>query len=151
MTFTKRIAIAATLLFGLATGVNAQTPTSYPMVCRGGPNMFVSAKASNTPGAHVVVTISFRPAATGANQRMPAGGECAWADRALRPNEPRKLMLVDEGASFLETRCTQGQCRLRTSSGTTSQLLQWAIGGYPFQVSVYNDNQGHLRIIRVGP
>jgi hypothetical protein len=151
MTFTTQIAIAATLLTGLVTGVSAQTPASYPMVCRGGPNMFVSAKASNTPRAHVVVTIGFRPATAGASQRMPAGGECTWADRALHPNEPRKLMLVDEGARFLETRCTQGQCRLRTSSGTTSQLLQWAIGGYPFQVSVYNDNQGHLRITRVGP
>ncbi len=151
MNLIKYTAIAATLLAGSATLATAQQPTSYPMVCRGGPNMFISAKASNTRRAHAVITISFRPAATGSNQRMPASGECTWNDRALRGNEPHKLLLVDEGARFFETRCRQGRCTLRTSSGTTSQLLQWAMGGYPFQVSVYNDNQGHMRITRVGP
>jgi len=151
MRLNKYTAIGAAMLMALASGANAQTPASYTMVCHGGPNMFVSTKASRTAGAHVVVTISFRPAATGSNQRMPNGGECTWPARALRPNEPHKLMLVDQGASFFETRCTKGQCSLRTSSGTTSKLLKWAIGGYPFQVSVYNDNQGHMRITKVGP
>ncbi len=147
----RKTVLGAALMTALATGAAAQTPASFPLVCRGGPNMFVSAKAKNTPNAHVVITIGFRPAPAGANTRLPASGECSWADRALRPSEPQKLMLIDEGARFLETRCTEGQCSLRTSSGTTSQLLQWAVGGYPFQVSVYNDNQGHLRITRVGP
>lgn len=143
---------AASLMLAVtASGASAQTPTSYVMICHGGPNMFISAKAKKVPGANVVVSVSFRAAAVGSNQRMPRGGECAWPNRALYPNEPRKLLLVDEGATFFETRCQKGQCSLRTSSHSTSNLMKWAIGGYPFQVSVYNDQQGNMRITKVGP
>lgn len=65
---------------------DAGAAESYAMVCRGGGAMRLQFDTT-TPDMYVLFTAAPRAA----GQQQPGPGQCAWVDRPLRPNEPRKL------------------------------------------------------------
>jgi len=97
---------------------------SYPMTCRGGGALSVTSVGSTG------VQIRFQ-AARGAVSSGLAPGQCAWADRALRPGEPTTI------------------CDDRTRAAQYAGLL--ARSDKYVIVYVYNDNHGCMRVTRVGP
>ena len=61
----------------------AQTPSDFPMWCRG------TAGMASSSGKNLI--IDFTPAP----KRAPDGlepGQCSWLDRTLRPNEPTRIV-----------------------------------------------------------
>jgi hypothetical protein len=92
----KRQQVCLALVFGLIiSSTIAFAETSYPLVCKGGPNMKFSLSVN---GNSTTVFIRFKHASQGVGSKtVGAGwgtlkpGECAWVDRAVAPNEPEVI------------------------------------------------------------
>jgi hypothetical protein len=97
---------------------------SYPMTCRGGGALSVT--SVGTTGVQIRFQAARGPVSSGL-----APGQCAWADRALRPGEPTTI------------------CDVRTRAAQYAGLL--ARSDKYVIVYVYNDNRGCMRVTRVGP
>jgi hypothetical protein len=97
---------------------------SYPMTCRGGGALSVT--SVGTAGVQIRFQAARGPVSSGL-----APGQCAWADRALRPGEPTTI------------------CDVRTRAAQYAGLL--ARSDKYVIVYVYNDNRGCMRVTRVGP
>jgi hypothetical protein len=97
---------------------------SYPMTCRGGGALSVT--SVGTTGVQIRFQAARGPVSSGL-----APGQCAWADRALRPGEPTTI------------------CDDRTRAAQYAGLL--ARSDKYVIVYVYNDNHGCMRVTRVGP
>jgi hypothetical protein len=97
---------------------------SFPMVCRGGGGMRAEIQANGT------MRMFFTPAAQAANIAPPGPGQCIWLDRSFRPGEPAVLL---------------------TNFGAARVLVDSMVSGGPFNVHVFNNNQGAMQVTRVGP
>jgi hypothetical protein len=119
--------IAALTMLGAAMitpGSDAFAQESFPMVCRGGGGMRAEVFANGE------MRILFTPAAQAANVAPPRPGECIWLDRTFRPGEPAMLL---------------------STFGAARVLLDPMVQGSPFDVHVFNNNQGAMQVTRVGP
>jgi hypothetical protein len=67
---------------------DASAEQDYPMVCKGGGNMW--GEFSLYWGNIIVIYFDKSPQA--ASQQEPAPGTCAWLDRPISPQEPAKLV-----------------------------------------------------------
>lgn len=105
-------------------GSNAFAQESFPMVCRGGGGMRAEIFANGA------MRIFFTPAAQAANIAPPQPGQCIWLDRTFRPGEPPVLL---------------------STFGAARVLLDAMVAGGPFNVHVFNNNQGAMQVTRVGP
>ncbi|MBW4981302.1 hypothetical protein KZZ07_02005 [Mameliella sp. CS4] len=133
-----------------AGGLPAAAANSYVMTCRGGGDM-VAVVGQRVSNPHVFVEITFRPGTTGAGVQAPKPGECTWIDRGMGPGEPNKILFNDMGVAWTQTACNASGCSLRTPSVTAGRFVTWVQTGQPFQVHVYNDNNGHMLVTKVGP
>jgi hypothetical protein len=97
---------------------------SYPMTCRGGGALSVTGVGTNS------VQIRFQPGRGLATSGLTPG-QCTWADRALRPDEP--------------TTICDDRTRAAQYAGLLARSDQYVI------VHVSNDNLGCMRVARVGP
>lgn len=144
----------ALILAGLASlstlnTAPANAAQSYLMTCRGGGSMssVVGQRVSNP---HVFIEINYKRARQGSDFRAPRAGECAWADRGVRANEPTKIYFKDTGTKWAQTVCDSRGCRVKTPSRHITQLSNAINSGRSFQLYVYNDRNGKMIVTRVG-
>jgi len=82
------------VVFHLFSGSGvAQTPQSYPLVCRGGESLTIGI-APGERNIGFIFTRGTKPAGEGL-----APGECSWVDRGMYPNEPDRLSQHVEDSS----------------------------------------------------
>src|ERR1700687_1116241 len=89
----KRILLSAVIRLGMVAAIlqilsgseAVRAQQSYPLVCRGGANLPIG-PAPGERNFGFVFTRGTRPASQGL-----APGECSWADRGMRPEEPDRL------------------------------------------------------------
>ena len=125
----------------------AMAGEDWPMVCRGGGNMFVTATMFENNTAVVEVGFTRAPMGAGARQLLP--GTCAWPDRPIRADEPAKLQLALLGAARLEVRCSRGNCDLVTNS-QLDELFGVASVDTFFHLTVRNNGRGAFKVMRMG-
>jgi hypothetical protein len=80
----------------------AENPDNMLLFCRGGGKMTLhfAYRPINVGGDVVLLELSFQHAAHGAHQAPLAPGECAFADRALREDEPALLSVSGPAAGL---------------------------------------------------
>ena len=125
-------------------------PTSFTLVCRGGGNMRAVYGPRRSGGSDL--WIYFERASTGATQRQPGAGQCAWVDRALRETEPAKLQFTgeDQYISRLDITGTSKFKIVGVVGKDLEYLLEAVTSGDLFYVRCRNTRQ-ELTITRVGP
>lgn len=148
MNMLKVSSIFAALLVLAPQSAVAQA--SYVMTCRSGGNMQATAGVRGI-NPYVFVEIRFNRGTAGAAVRPPSPGECTWIDRAIGNGEPARILFVDTSAGSASTFCRAGDCRVSTTSQGTSKLMNLVKNSQPFQVRVYNDGAGNMRVTRIGP
>jgi hypothetical protein len=103
-------------------------------------------------GGGVDLWIHFEKATTGATQRQPGPGECAWIDRALRDSEPAKLLFRSD-EQYISRLDIMGTSRFKIE-GVVGRDLRYLLDalttGTVFYVRCRN-TVGELTITRVGP
>lgn len=117
------VALAAAAL----ASAPAAAQQSYPLTCRGGGKMGAIIR---TPSVMDVVFLAGQGAA---GSGAPRAGECRWLDRAFASGEPNKLAISGADA------------------GNMMYVLDALVRGGTFQVHVYNDGNGAMRVTRFGP
>lgn len=166
-TFGVLLLLAPALLPGSAA-LGAE-PRSYPMICKAGGDMLLAHDHGNQWGGHV--RVRFKKARQGASVRPPRAGECAWLDRGVRANEPKRLAFFFNNKQPFNTvlLCNANGCRYRStrsesnkmSARVSKYLLDAIQNGKTFHVHVYNcENERYchqsipgkyFQITRIGP
>jgi hypothetical protein len=133
------------VFFGLLAmkSVAHAEPQSYPMVCRGGPNM-VGEIATGSGRAMSFVYFQRGQQASSAGV-LP--GHCTWIDRGVGANEPAAICQQVTNARVRFT----GNSLLAVQPGSNSYLGDIGNPNRNFIVQVYNDGAGCMRVTRVGP
>jgi len=132
---------------GLAlSATSAAAVDAWQMKCQAGGNMQVVTTWSASEN-RTKTEVFFKRAPVGAQAQAPAAGSCAWLDRGINANEPRKLTYVSGGG--IEMRCSQRQCDAATTGSATLQLQAYVQAGAAFKVLVYNDNAGGFRVMQM--
>lgn len=126
---------------------------SYPMVCRGGGNMWVSVWNAK----YATVTVHFTKASVGASQSPPRPGQCVWLDRGMRAEEPTELVFKGKANPFLELKVSASGLSVgRWGRGKSIYIIRAVQSGQLFYVHAYqykNKKYGYnfFKITRVGP
>jgi hypothetical protein len=122
----------AVLIFQIYSGnCTAQTPESYPLVCRGGGNSVLAIAAGDRD-----ISFAFARGTKPASKGL-AAGECSWTDRAMSGREPNRLSQRVE-AGFLRLRAN----RSLAPENEWFEELRSADRYWTFMV--YNDTRGLL-------
>lgn len=155
--------LAALSLVGAAEAA----PPSYPLTCRGGPAMRImvnhDVNSAGIPGA-TAMFLYFKPAAGAGSAAPPGPGECAWADRAFRPGEPKVLWIKSSRIQFAFQVLGSGQIvrdttgpRLNVEGATHSpeaggwdSIVKAVLTGQPFTVQAASSGSV-LAITHIGP
>lgn len=140
--------MAAALISSLYSIQPASAQTSYMMTCKPGGNMYNYTR-SDTIG-RVATTVYFEPGSQGASVQAPRPGQCTWIDRGLRAGEPHKLLIAAE-PGVIKASCNTRGCNTKTNAPISSKLLEAITKNRTFQVHVYNDQNGFMKITKFGP
>ena len=153
------IAVSAAC-FGLLSPAPGDGQTSYPLVCRGGPEMTVRTGPIDEP-IGTSMDVFFQPAGDAATRVTPPPGKCAWLDRAFGADEPNRMHDFYEGVHIKFDIQGDGQLRGYDFYGyevrkarVLRSLLDAIFAGEVFTVHVKSAGSGenrHLEIVRVGP
>ena len=152
----KGMALGISVLLGIVAlwilapwGYGAE-PSSFTLVCRGGGSMRAVYGPRRSGGSDL--WIYFEKASSGATQRQPGAGECAWVDRALRETEPAKLLFTgdDQYISRLDITGTSKFRIVGVQGNDLKYLLEAVTSGDLFYVRCRNTRQ-ELTSTRVGP
>lgn len=125
--------------------------TTYPIVCRGGGELFFNYMPSSnfSPDPQIWITFQRGAQKAGSNWEnigalMP--GQCSWLDRPVTNNEPNRIIVKDiKGFSIS---WNQGQVMDISSELSYMKWLQDANRYQSFDV--YNDSQGNFILARIG-
>jgi hypothetical protein len=148
------VAFAVAIGVGLGSASSAE-PTSYPLICKGGPDMRVFIEHIYPPRPRVELTVSFRWSSRAASRTPPAAGECAWLDRGGRASEPPRFRV--EFREFIAITINgRGEVvdlrRIgaggRDDPGIT--LINDIMAGRIFYLHAYAEG-GRLKVTRLGP
>ena len=165
MTSTRITAVVLFVGLCCTAGLAAEQP-SFPMVCRGGPEMRIMVNhdvdAEGIPGA-TAMFIYFKPAAKAGSAAPPQPGECTWMDHTLRPGEPTALWVRAPHVEFAfqvygDGRVVKdgGAFRLNPE-GNSDEAQKWryltegVLGGKQFTANVYNASGRVMVVTSVGP
>lgn len=141
--------ITATTAMGVFLSViPVSAQTTYLMTCKPGGALY-STTRSKTNGT-VSTFVYFKGGTQGAATQAPRAGECTWIDRGLRPGEPLKLLKSGE-TGRITSNCTAHSCKTTTNAPIGSKILKSIRDNRAFQVHVYNDGDGFMRITKFGP
>jgi len=157
------LALACSLILPAAI---ACAETSYPLICRGGPDMKFSLSVNNTS---TTVLIRFKHASQGVGSKTRGPGwetlqpgECAWVDRGVAADEPEVIAHTVQQAPFFGMEWDADGSGLAGNSvrlgnaqmSCDSQLLK----NHPYIVQllpdsaayqvfyVYNDGHGYFNV-----
>lgn len=138
--------------------VNAAPPPAYPMMCKGGGNMFYAVRTmpGREPTAHI--TIWFAKGAHGASERPPQKGECTWLDRGMRNGEPHELITTIRGTSAVPVLNASGKVtrwEFGPSAGPATdelkRLLASIQNGGSFQFEAYQGRSARGNFLQARP
>ena len=150
--FAKKIlgaALAVAAISGIGSTVNTASaaPNSYVLMCKGGGAAMYRVE---TIGAQARVIVRFRKAGAAGSVRPPNAGECTWLDRPINGAEPDQFYV--DGTGELRVVCnTAGVCRVEGLPAALQALVNAMRGGGTYMLHVYNNNQGHFKVTKVGP
>lgn len=150
LTLTASLAgIIATTAMGIfLSTVPASAQTTYMMTCKPGGSLYSTTRSKNDGTVSTIVF--FKGGSQGAATRAPNSGECTWIDRGMRPGEPLKLLKSSE-TGRITSNCSASGCKTITTAPIGSKILKSIRDNRAFQVHVYNDGNGYMRITRFGP
>jgi hypothetical protein len=145
------MAMAAAIALGIEPGSAHAQATSYPLVCKGGGDMFVEI-AHDFYGKALTLLVNFRWSNRAASQAQPAPGHCAWLDRGGRLDEPigfrvgfsKNVHVIVNG---------RGQIQLSSAgpeSAPAVKLIQDIMAGRVFYLHAYG-GASWLIVTRLGP
>lgn len=127
-------AVVASASLMLSAGTAAAVD-GWVMKCQGGGSM-QAVTTWTTRGNITKTEVFFTRATVGSRTRPPAAGSCAWENRRINTDEPRKLTFISGGG--IEMRCSQHQCDAVASNPGTLMLQTYVQAGAPFSVLVRN-------------
>ena len=163
MKSTRTLFAFAVLAFGAlasSSALSAPPPPTYPLVCKGGPEMTVELW-SDADHAASVLWVDYRWARQGAGQAPPAAGECTWLDRAGRSSEPTRFnMRFTTGINLRVNGRGQITAAFGSAGGTPregiadgpagARILQDILAGRTFYFHGYAQGST-LLVTRLGP
>lgn len=166
MKLSHVIVVAFVLL--TTAGAALAEPTSYPLLCQGGPGMRIvtnhDVSGAGIPGA-TTMSIYFKPASQPLSTSKPQPGECVWLDRSFRPGEPAVLWMKSPKIEFAFQVMGNGRVVVDANGprlnieGTkwSAEAREWqylvdgVMKGQLFTAHVYNAGGRVLSVTKVGP
>ncbi len=122
--------------------------TTYPIICRGGGNLYFSYKpfSNFSPNSQVWITFQRGAQKAGSNWEnidalMP--GQCSWPDRPVNNDEPDRIILINMNNFSI----SWNQDRVM---GVNSELSALQDANRCQSLDVYNDGQGNFIATRIG-
>ena len=134
--------ITATTLLALVLFTPLQARNSYVLMCKGGGNMSVDYNSATNK-----LIVKFKAGNRGGSSGVSAG-YCTWVDRGFRPREPKRLCQMDVNDVTFHMNGADKITRLKSSK---APYIKNILNGRAFQVRVYNDNAGCMKVTRPGP
>lgn len=147
MNFRQILAVGGALALGVI-GQTAQAAPGFPMICRGGGNMMVTATMKDNGIAEVEVR--FQRAQASGRVRAPTAGTCTWQDRVINAHEPTRMVYRAIQVPEMATVCSRGVCEVRSNVGQITELFGLATANVPFVVNVTNNPGGYFHVTQVG-
>ncbi|MCK5902983.1 MAG: hypothetical protein KAG28_07525 [Cocleimonas sp.] len=137
---TKIIISIALLGFVLSSSLQA-APTSYVLMCKGGGKMSVDYNATTNK-----LKVNFKGGLKSGGNGVSAG-YCTWVDRGFGVKEPRRLCQtgVDDVRFHLK-----GNDKVTRLSSSKAPYVKNILKGRAFQVRVYNDGAGCMKVTKAG-
>jgi hypothetical protein len=146
-----KILQTAVILAAIYISPTSLAQKSYPLVCRGGGNLYFDYTPFSNFSPNPQIWISFQRGAQNAgsnweniNALMP--GQCSWLDRTVSNNEPNRIIVKD--IRNFSISWTQGNVMGISSELGYINTLQDPNRYQSFDV--YNDGAGNFIVTRIG-
>lgn len=134
--------ITAIILLSLTVIMPLQAaPSSYVLMCKGGGNMNIDYNSSTN-----YLTVNFKAGRQSGSHGVPAG-TCTWVDRGFRAGEPKRLCQIGVNDVKFHMNSSDKITQLRSMK---APYISNILSGRSFQVRVYNDGSGCMKITRAG-
>jgi hypothetical protein len=144
------VVLAVVVVSTVASSVGSAQP-SYPIVCRGGGNLYFNyTPFSNfSPKPQIWITFQRGTQKAGANWENIAAlqpGQCSWLDRTVSSAEPDRIIVKD--VKNFSIAWNQGRVMGISSELSYINALQDANRYQSFDV--FNDTKGNFMVTRIG-
>jgi len=150
---TIRFATSVLAIYALCAEVSAQQ--SYPLVCRGGGNLYFNYTPFSNFSRAPQIWINFEPGSQGVGNNWErantlAPGQCSWLDRPLRGGEPTRILITEPilQRDHFSIAWSKGKVMGISSALTYVNALGSDTGLQSFDV--YNDSRGNMVVTRIG-
>ena len=137
----KKILTSTALLAAISFTPALATPTSYVLMCKGGGNMSIDYNSSSKK-----LIVNFNAGRRSGSNGI-ASGSCTWVDRGFRPREPHRL--CQSGVNDIRFHM-DGSDKVTSLKSNKAPYIRNILSGRPFQVRVYNDNAGCMKVTKAG-
>lgn len=138
----KKILTSIALFAFVSFSPTQAKPTSYVLMCKGGGNMSVDYHSSSDK-----LTVNFKAGQQSGSNGVSAG-VCTWVDRGFRAKEPRRLCQM--GVNDVRFHMN-GSDKITGIKSSKAPYISRILSGQPFQVRVYNDGNGCMKVTKAGP
>jgi hypothetical protein len=137
----KKILTSIALLALVSFSSVQATPTSYVLMCKGGGNMSVDYNSGSNK-----LIVNFKAGSRSGGNGISAG-MCTWVDRGFRTREPHRLCQM--GVNDLRFHMNSSDKITRMTSSKAPYISR-LLSGQAFQVRVYNDGNGCMKVTKAG-
>ncbi len=137
----NKVLTSIALLSLLSINSAQATPSSYVLMCKGGGNMSIKYNSSTNK-----LVVNFHGGSRAGNNGV-AAGSCTWVDRGFRSSEPRKLCQLGVNDVVFQM---NGSDKVTSISSSKAPYIKKILRGDTFQVRVYNDGAGCMKVTRPG-
>jgi hypothetical protein len=137
----KKIMTSMALLALVSLSSAHAAPTSYVLMCKGGGNMSVDYNAQSNR-----LVVKFKAGQRSGGQGVSAGS-CTWVDRGFRAKEPQRLCQTNVKDIRFHM---NGHDKVTSIRSSTAPYIRNILSGRAFQVRVYNDGAGCMKVTKAG-
>lgn len=137
----KKILISTILLALVSLSSVQAAPSSYVLMCKGGGNMSVDYNSSNNR-----LVVKFKAGQRGGGSGVLVGS-CTWVDRGFRSREPKQI--CQTGVDDIRFHMN-GSDKVTRMTSSKAPYIRNILSGRPFQVRVYNDGAGCMKVTKAG-
>ncbi|MCK5895612.1 MAG: hypothetical protein KAG20_02340 [Cocleimonas sp.] len=137
----KKILTSFALLALVSFSPAQAAPTSYVLMCKGGGNMSVDYNSSSNK-----LTVNFKAGRQSGGNGI-AAGMCTWVDRGFRAREPHRLCQMGVNDVRFHMNGSDKITRMKSSK---APYISRILSGRAFQVRVYNDGNGCMKVTKAG-
>lgn len=147
----KKILRASAMLATFVFSIASSAQQSYPIVCRGGGELYFNYTPFSNFSKNPQIWISFQKSAQKAggnweNIQSLMPGQCSWLDRTVNSNEPDRIIIKDIRNFSIAWR--PGRVAGISSELSYINALQESNRYQSFDV--YNDRRGNFIVTRIG-